>query len=67
MPLRELTMQNSADETSNPAISGKTGAAKKAGDDAQNNAADRVRAGTPPGALPVIERKDDNQEPRDSA
>jgi hypothetical protein len=56
------------DKTATPsAISPKTGAAKKSGDDAQKNAVDRVRAGTPPDALPVIERRDDEKTPDNPA
>jgi hypothetical protein len=43
-------------------ISRKTGAARKAGDDAQKNAADRVQAGTSPNALPIIERAEDRDQ-----
>jgi hypothetical protein len=46
-------------------ISPKTGAAKKVGDDAQKNAVERVRDGTPARSLPIIERQEEDEPRRD--
>jgi hypothetical protein len=47
-----------SDKTATPnVISPKTGVPKPVGDDAQQNAADRVEQGTPARAQPIIERE----------
>jgi hypothetical protein len=44
-------------------ISPKTGTPKPVGDDAQANAAERVREGTPAPAHPIIERQEGSEQP----
>ncbi|HEY1710179.1 MAG TPA: hypothetical protein VGG10_18055 [Rhizomicrobium sp.] len=53
-----------SDKTVTPdAISPQTGAARKIGDDAQKNAAERVREGTPARVHPIIEREEEAEKP----